>query len=262
MKSIVKQKLKNGQPVLVNKINFFNSDLVEMIGLMGFDCIWICSEHAGVDYSMLNDMVRAARISGMDCVVRTAEKGYDDFNRFLEMGIKGLMIPHVADASAAEDVVSKGKFQPVGNRGIDGVSVDSRFGLLPVEKYIKTANDETFIVVQIEDQKSLSNVEAIADVEGIDVLFVGPGDLSLSMGFPGQVKHPEILKAIDKVASACKGTATVCGTPMIDSEHGRLLMDKGVKYFTGLSDFRILSGGFRDFREKCKKMGFSFREEQ
>ena len=93
--SIVKHKLGAGQPVLVNKVNFHNPALVEMVGLLGFDCLWICNEHIAVDQSVMAGMLRACRASGMDCVVRVGQDCYADMMRFLELGANGLMIPHI-----------------------------------------------------------------------------------------------------------------------------------------------------------------------
>ena len=258
-KSVVKHKLRNDVPVLVNKICYFNADLAEMIGSMGFDCLWICNEHGTVDASLLKEMVRAARVRDMDCVVRTGENGFDDLIRILEMGTNGLMIPHIRNAEQAQEIVRRAKFPPIGQRGIDGIGADAEFGALPIEDYLKQANDETFIVAQIENIEALANVDEIAHVKGIDVLFIGPADLSLSMGIPGQCSHPDIIDAIKKVVELCKTNGAVCGTPYINAEHCKRLMDMGVKYFTGTSDFRILSDGFASFKDEVKSLGFSFR---
>lgn len=258
-KSIVKQKIKNDEPVLVNKICFFNADLVELIGMMGFDCLWICNEHAPIDASLSKDMIRAGRASGMDCMIRTGESSDDDFIRFLEMGANGLMVPHIRDAEHAREIVRRAKFPPIGERGIDGISADAGFGLADTKEYIKQANDETFIVLQIENTHVLDHIEAIAEIEGIDVLFVGPADLSLSLGIPDSVKDPKILKVIERVVRACEGKSVVCGTPYIDIEHCKRLMQMGVKFFTGVSDNGILRAGFTKFKKMISEAGFSFR---
>ncbi len=259
-KSVVKQKLQSGEPVLVNKICFSNADMAELIGLMGFDCLWICTEHTQIDASLLKDMIRAARVSGMDCMIRIGQNSYDDIMRFLEMGANGVMIPHLQDAEHAQEIVRRAKFPPIGERGIDGISADAEFGLMPIEEYVKQANDETFIVVQIENRHTLENIESIAKIEGIDVLFVGPADLSLSLGIAGKVKHPKIFEVIERVVRACEGTSSVCGTPYIDKEYCKKLMDIGVKFFTGISDNRVIREGFGNFKNEIKELGFGFRE--
>ncbi len=259
--SIVKRKLAEGKPILVNKVNFHNPALVEMVGLLGFDCVWLCNEHIAADQSMMAGMLRACRVSGMDCVIRVGQDCYADMMRFLELGANGLMIPHITDAASLEKVIDVAKFPPLGHRGIDAVSADADFGMIPLTEYIKFANEQTFIVAQIEDTQGLENVEEIAAVKGVDVVFVGPADLSLNMGIPGQLKHPDIINAINRVVTACRNSGIVCGTPGLDPDHSKKLLDMGVRYITGTSDYGILIRGFRDVREKYRQIGFDFRDE-
>lgn len=260
-KSIVKHKLRTNQPVLVNKINFHHSSLVELMGLMGFDCLWLCNEHIAIDQSLMASMLQACRASGMDCVVRVGQDCYADMLRFLELGANGLMLPHITDAASLEKVIEVTKFPPLGHRGIDAVSADADFGMMPLKDYIKFANEQTFIVAQIEDRQGLENVEEIAAVEGVDVIFLGPADLSLDMGILGELKHPDIISAIAKVIKACKNNGVVCGTPGLNPEHSKMLLDMGIGYITGTSDYGILVKGLRDVREKYRQIGFDFRDE-
>ncbi|MFI4913083.1 MAG: HpcH/HpaI aldolase/citrate lyase family protein [Sedimentisphaeraceae bacterium JB056] len=259
--SIVKSKLKSGRPVLVNKSNFHNPSMVELIGLMGFDCLWLCNEHIAVDQSLMASMLQACRASGMDCVVRVGQDCYADIMRFLELGANGLMLPHITDAASLEKVIDVAKFPPLGHRGIDAVSADADFGMMPLADYLKFANEQTFIVAQIEDVTGLNNIEEIAAVKGVDVIFIGPADLSLNMGIPGQLKHPDIIDAIKRAVKVCRNNNITCGTPGLDPDHSKMLLDMGVGYITGASDYGILVRGFREAREKYRAIGFDFRDE-
>ena len=259
-KSIVKQKLKDGKPVFVAKTLFLEPNIVEIMGLMGYDCVWICNEHLGIAPANMANMIRAGRTSGIDCVIRTGEQSYDDFIRFLEMGANGLMIPHVKTAEQARQIVSRIKFAPLGRRGIDGVSADADFGLIPLVDYMKVANEETFIVVQIEDVESIKHLEKITQVEGIDVVFVGAKDLSIDMGIPGQMKHSSIAEVIKRVVKACENTNTVCGTSGGTTERVKELLEMGVKYITGVSDWGLLMRGLKNTRQDFEKIGFTFRD--
>jgi len=260
--STVKRKLKAGQQVLVPKVCYLDPNLVEMLGLLGFDCVWICSEYKAICPTTMENMIRASRAAGMDCVIRTGSNGIDDYARFLSMGANGLMIPHVPNPIQAREVIAHAKYPPLGNRELENVNVDADFGLMPLQEYLATANEETFIVVQIEDVQSVDRVEEIAGVEGIDVLFVGPADLSLSMGIPGQTRHAKVLEAIRRVAKACEANGIACGAPAINPEHCELLLHEGVRYLTGGSDWRILLRGFREMRHQYGQLGFTFREER
>jgi 2-keto-3-deoxy-L-rhamnonate aldolase RhmA len=259
-KSIVKEKLAAGRLVLVPKICFMDPNIVETLGLFGFDCAWICNEYKAIDPTVLENMVRAGRASGIECIIRTGVNSFDDFSRFLAMGANGLMIPHVQTPQHARRAVDGIKYPPLGHRELEDINADANFGLMPLNEYLKAANDETVIVVQIEDMEAIERVEEIAEVQGIDVLFVGPADLALNLGVPGQCKHPKVLDAIRRVIKACEARNLVCGTPAIDPEHCKRLIDEGVRYLTDGSDWRMLTDGFRRTKETFGKLGFSFRE--
>lgn len=258
-KSIVKRKLADGGLVLVPKVCFMDPNIVEMLGLLGFDSVWICNEYKAIDPTTLENMVRAGRAAGIECVIRTGVNSCDDFARFLAMGANGLMIPHVQTAKKARQIIRRVKYPPLGERELENINADADYGLMPLEDYLNAANRETLIVLQIEDMKSLKRVDEIAEVEGVDVLFVGPGDLALSLGVPGQYKHPKVIKAVRRVVKACEANGLVCGTPAINPEHCKFLIDQGVRYLTDGSDWRVLLGGFQQSKKDYAKLGFSFR---
>ena len=260
-RSVVKRKLSAGELVLVPKVCFVDAGIVEMLGLLGFDCLWICNEHRAIDANHLENMVRAGRAAGADCVVRLGVNGLDDIVRVLAMGAHGLMIPHVKTAEHARAVVSKAKYPPLGNRGLESINADALYGLRPLQQYLQAANDETFLVLQVEDAEALDHIEDIAAVDGIDVIFVGPSDLALSLGLPGQEKHPRVVEAIRRVVKACRSRNVVCGTAAMDAEHCGHLIEEGVRYFTDGSDWRAIRTAFADAKQAYGALGFSFRPE-
>jgi 4-hydroxy-2-oxoheptanedioate aldolase len=258
--STVKRKLKAGQQVLVTKACFQDPCVVEIMGLLGLDCVWICSEHKAIDPSVLENMVRAARAANVDTLVRSPRHAYDDLARCLAIGATGLMIPHVERPEDARQIVARAKYPPVGNRQMEHVNADADFGLAPLVQYLQHANEETFLVMQVEDQEAMKRAAEIAAVPGIDVLYVGVMDLSLSMGIPGEVKHPRVVEAIRQIARVCESAHIACGTAAIDPEHCRMLMDEGVRFFTERSDWRALVQNFRGAIEAYSKLGFTFGE--
>ena len=260
-RSVVKQKLRADELVLVPKVCFMSPDIVEMLGLLGYDCVWICSEHRAIDASTLENMIRAGRAAGADCVIRLGVNGLDDIVRVLSAGAHGLMIPHVKTPAQAREIVAKAKYPPLGKRELENINADANYGLMPVEQYLQVANEESFIVVQIEDVEALDHIEDIAAVEGIDVIFVGPSDLALSLGLPGQEKHAKIVEIIQRVVKACESRDVVCGTPAIDSEHCKRLVGSGVRYFTDGSDWRAIRDAFIDAKQVYEQIGFGFRPE-
>ncbi len=259
--SVVREKLSAGEPVLAAKVNFRSPEIVELTGLLGFDCVWICNEHIHHDDSVLDHMIRAARASGMDTVLRRNISGYESALIPLESGVNGLMIPRVRSVEYVKRVVEYCKYPPIGRRGIDGVNADADFGLLPLKEYLKKANERTFIVIQIEDVEAVDLVDDIAAVDGVDVLFVGPGDLSLGYGAPGELRHPKVQAAMDAVVEACRKHGKTAGTPAIDSEDAKKLLDRGFGYVTTSADYRWVRRGLDQVKAEFSELGFTFRSE-
>ena len=258
--SVIKEKLRRNEPTLAAKVNFSSPQIVEMMGTMGFDCLWLGNEHLWADVSRIDHMILAARASGMDAMIRRTMGGYDDLLQPLEMGVHGFMIPRVRSVEYIKEVVDYVKFPPEGRRGLDGVNADADFGLLPLEEYLARANRETFIVAQIEDREALPLIDEIAAVPGVDVLFIGHGDLSLSLGIPGQVRDDRILTAIDHVAAACRKHGKHAGIPARDAEDAAALMERGFRFFTCPGDYSFVRRGFEQTKDRFKSVGFTFRE--
>ena len=257
-KSRVREKMRRQEPILCTAIHFPNAGLAEFLGRFGFDCLWICTEHVATDQMLLEHMIRACRLTGMDAMVRVVRGNHDDLIRPLECGAKGLMIPRLKTPEEVAKIVYDTRFHPLGQRGIDGANPDADMGFVPIAEYTRFANEHTFIVVQVEDHEAVECVEEIAAVEGIDVVFIGPADLSQSYGVPGELKHPKILKAIERTVAACEKSGIYCGTPGLDVEYTKTLMEMGVKFITGPGDFGVLYRGFREVVDVYSELGFTF----
>lgn len=179
--------------------------LVEILGMHGgFDAVWLDEEHAGLSIEQIELASRAARATGLDSFVRLTATDYARVMQALEAGAGGVMAAQVRSAKEAADVVRWAKFHPEGLRGFNGTGIDGNYGTLPFREYMRRANDDTFIAIQIENAEGLGEVEKIAAVPGIDILFVGPADLSQSLGIPGDWENPSLWHAFERVASAAR----------------------------------------------------------
>src|SRR5262245_13710636 len=179
--------------------------IVEMVGFHGgYDAVWLDQEHAGISIAQIEEAARAARGVGLDSFVRLYATDYATVMRPLEAGAGGIMAAQVRSAREAADVVRWAKFHPHGLRGVNSTGVDGRFGTLPALEYMQRANAETFIAIQIEHVDAVEEVEKIAEVPQVDVLFVGPADLAQSMGVPGEWDHSRLWSAIERVAAAAR----------------------------------------------------------
>ena len=210
-KSKVLEKLRAGEVAKCFKTNFTEARIVEMVGLAGFDCVWTCYEHCGNDLAAIERQIYAAKATDMDIVVRVSKGSYSDFIRPLEMDATGIMVPHVMTAEEARDVAWKTKFHPIGRRPADGGNSDGGF-LFQKDNYMEDSNKEKFVICQIEDPEAMDQLDEIAQVKGIDMLFFGPGDFSHALGIPGQITNEKVMDAWKKTADACKKYGKLAGT--------------------------------------------------
>ena len=260
--SIVKKKLKAKEPVLAAKVNFMSPQVVELLGMMGFDCLWICNEHLYADQRLLDHLTLACRASGMDTMLRRNIAGYHDLLQPLEMGVHGFMIPRVRSIEYLKKIVDDVKFPPQGKRGLDGVNADANYGLMPVQDYMHFSNSQTFIVAQIEDVEAIPLIDQVAAVEGVDVVFIGQGDMSVSMGMAGQVRHPRILEVVDQVANSCARHGKTAGVPALNADDATAMIEKGFGFFTTGADYRFIKNGLLALRKDFSSIGFKFRDMQ
>ena len=256
--SKVKKKFAAGEPVLVAKANFHSPEVVEMLGFLGYDCVWLCNEHLYHDDALVDHLIRAARAQGVDTLLRRNISGYERALIPLESGANGLMIPRVRSVEYAKRVVEYVKFPPIGRRGIDGVNADADFGFIELEDYLVKANERTYVVIQVEDPEAVEIADELAAIDGVDVLFVGPADLSLGYDVPGQSRHTKVERAIDVVAEACAKHGKVAGTPAIDAEDTRKLLERGYGLFATSADYRFVRKGLLESRAEFSELGFTF----
>ena len=171
---------------------------------MGHDGVWMDLEHHFYSEQTAGELIRVARMGGCDVIARAAKGEWARMARLLEAGASGLMVPRIENADEARECVQWTRFPPIGVRGFDGGNPDMPYCSMPIEEYVRQANEETFVVVQIESPTAVENVEAIAAVEGVTVLFFGPGDFSVLSGIPGDFENARVTDAIARVSAAAE----------------------------------------------------------
>jgi 4-hydroxy-2-oxoheptanedioate aldolase len=182
-------------------------DLIDQLGILDVDGIWLEGEHGGVDYADLGNLTRACDLWGKTSVVRVMDNDYATIYRTLDRGAQGICVPHVNTRAEAEAVVEAAKFAPLGKRGM----YTSRQGF-GVDGYLKTANDQSLLLVLIEDIVGVRNLDEILKTDHIDVFFVAPNDLATSMGHIGNMGHPDVQKTIDGAITKIVQSGRVAGT--------------------------------------------------
>lgn len=242
--SKVRRKLTANEAVLAAKLCYADPELAELMASGGIDALWICLEHRKLDPALVHALVQACRLGGADAFIRVKPSNYSDLLWLLEAGAHGLMLPRVRHPDEARAFVEAAKFPPLGRRGCDAIHADCDFGRRPLAEYVAAANDRTFLAVQIEEPEIVPHIETIAALPGVDVLFVGPGDLSLGYGRPGCPGAPEVVAAIERVAAACRRHGKVAGIPCAPEEVVKYRA-LGYSFFNVVSVFRCISAGLK-----------------
>lgn len=179
--------------------------LIETAGHAGFDYVVIDTEHGLADGAELEHHLRAADGAGIAGIVRVASPSPTKILHALDAGAEGIVVPRVRTAATAQDVVRAAHYPPVGERGLATSTRAGRHGMASLADHISTARRDTLIILQIEDAAAVPQVSEIGAVEHVDAVFVGPTDLSMSLGHPGELDHPDVSAAIESIAASVAG---------------------------------------------------------
>jgi len=247
--SRVLRKIKNGEVALCTKLNSHDSIAYEIAAMNGFDCLWTCQEHGANDYSAINEQILASKIYDCDLLCRVPKGCYSNYIRPLELDATGIMIPHVMSLQEAEQIVQITRFHPVGKRPMDGGNADGKYCQIPFNDYLQQANEERFTVLQIEDHEPMKELDAIAELEGYNMLFFGPGDFSQSIGEPGNFTSPKIQEARVKIAETANKYGKIAGT-VGSLDNYRELVDMGYTFINIGADVLILSKAYKEIMEE------------
>ncbi len=211
--SRVLKKMRAGQVATCAKLNLADPVLSELAALAGYDCVWLDMEHVPHTDSVISNHIRAAKMHDMDTLVRVQRGNYSNLIHPLEMDASGIMVPHLMSLEEAKKIVYYTKFHPVGRRPFDGGYTDGAYCMLGSDDYIKQANEQRFVIVQIEDPEPLDELEDIAKLDGIDMLFFGAADFSQGIGTPAKWDNPKIAETRKRVAEVARKYNKFAGTP-------------------------------------------------
>ena len=245
--SRVLRKLRAGEFVRVVGVNrVVEPWLTEVVGKTGFDVVWLDTEHRTYGEEVIDPISLACRAAGIDLMVRIRKTDYSSPMRALECGAQGIMVPHCRSAEEARQWVQWTRYPPIGRRGFDSAGADCDFTLADPVEYLRHTNGETFLVLQIEDREAVDRVDEIAAVKGVDLLFVGPADLTISLGVPFQLAHPSVQAAIDRVANATAKAGIWWGTVTTSPTAAQQALDRGARMVTCANDHFLLVDGLRN----------------
>ena len=245
----MKAKLAAGEPAFGVSVMFPSPHIVEMLGALGFDWVLLDCEHGSLSPESVELMAMAAQASGMTPIARPATRSAEHIAQVLDRGVLGVQVPHIITADDARAAVQAVKYHPLGRRslaaGTRAANYDARGSMAD---YVREANEATLIAVQIEDREALPNLDAILAVQDIDVFFIGPSDLSQSMGHPGNAKAAPVAQAIEAALARIRAAGKTPGMPSGVDNVSEVLA-KGVRYvYTHVP--RLLAAAARPYLER------------
>lgn len=246
-----KEKLKRGETVYGCFVRYPNATLIEVLGYCGWDFIVFDGEHGTIEPADCEQMVRAAELQGVTPIIRVPVNQPHVILRFLDTGAQGLHVPMVRSAADAEAVVRSVKYQPRGARGLAAIRAADYAQRIPFGEYVAQANAETLVAVHIETEDGVDRLPEIIKVDGVDVIFLGPTDLSNSLGFPGELQHPRVQATFQRLVDAVAGSKAALGIMVQNADAARQWRQRGARYIAiGLEG--VLNPACRNYLKQAR----------
>lgn len=221
----------------------------ELLGGSGFDWVLVDCEHAAIEtIEVLPALQAIGQFPDTSAVVRLAANDSTLFKRVLDMGAQSIMVPYVETADDAAKAVRAMRYGPRGIRGMAGMTRATRYG--KVDDYFTTAEDELCLIVQVETVAGLQNLDAIAGTDGVDAVFIGPADLSASMGLPGQMTHPNVEAAVTDAIARLVSRGTPAGVMALDPKVAKRLLQHGATFVATAVDLVLLADSVDNARKR------------
>jgi 2-keto-3-deoxy-L-rhamnonate aldolase RhmA len=237
----VRQAIKAGQCVTGTMISEMrNLEVAYILAAAGMDFLMVDTEHSSIGVESIQNLMRSARAAGLVPLARVTQNQYPFIARILDMGAMGIMVPRVDTAEEARHVVRCAKYRPQGERGFGARGVITDYEAVSVREVVEWVNEHTLVIVQVESGQSVDNIEEITRVKGVDVALIGPNDLSVALGVPGEFTHPRFVEAVDRTFEVCLRNGVSPALHTSDLEAVKRYRDKGMRFLMYGSESSIL----------------------
>lgn len=245
-----KHKLKSGGCVYGPFMKTGDPMFVEAAGLAGFDFVILDTEHGPVEVESQQNNVRAAEARDMVPIIRLKDKAENTIGRALDIGAYGIQVPQISSAEEAREVVKYAKFYPYGMRGVCRFVRAADYSAMDRYEYFESSKD-ILIILQLEGMDAIKNLDEILEVDGIDILFIGPYDLSQSLGVPGQVNNPKVVEAMKHIVEKANAKDKVIGCFVDTLEDLKMWKSLGLQYLSYSVDVGIFYEACKQIQEHC-----------
>ncbi len=252
LRNPVKEKIERGEVSYGIYLDLPSPDILEFCGHLGFEWAFIDAEHGAIGRETCVEMTRACDVVGMVPIVRVPEIDRGLILSYLEAGALGIIAPHVNTAADARALVEAVKYPPLGRRGA-GQMRRANYGLTQTSaEWLKRANEITIVDCLVEEIEGVRNLDEILAVEGVDVVGIGPGDLSCTMGLPGQAGHPDVRKVVDEAEARIVASGRILDAVEKDAEGALKAVERGA-LLVAISFRGLMADACRDFFAKVRR---------
>jgi 4-hydroxy-2-oxoheptanedioate aldolase len=225
--------------------------IIESTGYAGFDFIILDLEHGPGNTKNLQNLIRAAQVTGMLPIVRVKEKVPSLIGEVLDIGAGGIQIPQISSADDVREIIKLAKFAPEGMRGMCCFVRAAGYSSIEKNRYFKEANN-ALIIIQLEGEEAINNIDEILDIKGFDIIFIGPYDLSQSLGVPGEVDHPLVVEKMKKILKKCKEKKIIVGNFTDTGESAARWIKMGIRYVSYSVDTGIYYNACKNILNNLK----------
>lgn len=251
-KSKTLARIRNGEVIRTCVLGHYIPAYVSHAARQGYDCIWLDMEHRDLTGREVQALLAYSHLFDIDIMLRPPTLEKTRLYRYLEDGAAGLLIPHVSTPEKARMLVDAVKFPPIGDRGLDNAGLDADFHVHDADDFAAWANRETFLAVQIETPEGVRNADAIAAIQGVDMLFVGPGDLGLRVR---KTKEMTVDDGWERVAEACRKHGKAFGGPTLGLDEMKKRHAQGAQLLVNSSEFHFWMTGLQRNAPEFDQLG-------
>ncbi len=241
IKNVTKEKLQAGEVAMGLGVRLARGvEIAKVAKVCGFDWLFIDMEHSPLSLETVADITLAGLDAGCTPIVRASSHLHHHASRPLDAGAQGIVVPHIEDADEARQVVNQCLYPPIGHRSLAGGAAILEYDAMPMAEAARVINDNLLVTVMLESPTAIANADAIAAVDGVDVLLIGTNDLCAEMGIPGQYDHDDVVAAYDAMISACRNNGKHPGMGGIYSGLMERYIKMGARFVLGGSDLSFL----------------------
>lgn len=249
----LRSRLQNGEIAVGIFSKITDPAVAEICGTAGLDFIIIDLEHGPASIETAQNLIRAGELGGAAPIIRVALNAEDQVLRALDIGVHGVQVPQINSQEQAKKLVEYSRFGPMGKRGMCRYVRAAQYTQREAKEYFSSANEEVLVIGHLEGKEGLENIDDILQVDGLDVIFIGPYDLSQSLGIPGQVDSPVLLEKMQNITEKCKKKDKLVGTFVEDYSLAQKWINAGVTYIAFSVDVGLLYNTLHQISLNIKK---------